>query len=143
MYDAHAKALGDSLKQAQLLRSRAELGLRMFDFFFERYPETKKIFSGTELESFAPLKFRLVSEFIVDAVKNHDYALYNMVSEIYRHRYFDVKDAEYYYGLMDACCRATQEALGSEWTPALQEYWQESLQAAKSVLQDAMHKAKG
>jgi len=139
----HALAISESLKQAQKKRTRAELGLRMFYFFFERYPETKNIFANTELESFAPLKFRLVSEFILDSVKNPDYALYNMVSEIYRHRYFDVKDAEYYYGLMDACCSAVQETLASEWTPAFEEYWQESLQAAKAVLQDAMHKAKG
>lgn len=142
MYGSHAEAIRGSLKLAASKQSRAHLGLRMFDFFFQRFPETRSIFAETDLESFAPLKFRLVSEFILDSVQNPEYALYNMVSEIHRHAYFDVKDQAYYNGLIESCCEAVAETLGQDWPGELEGYWRESIEAAKAAVQEARHKAR-
>lgn len=109
----------------------------MFEVFFARHPESRNIFAKTDLEDFASTKFRLVSTHILDSIKHPEYAEANMVGEVHRHQYFDVKDVEYYYGMIDACREALQQTLTTEWTPETDEYWDEVIQSAKASIQAA------
>ncbi len=140
MYDSHASAIFASLKLAQLAQSRQWLGQRMFEIFFTRYPETQSLFAQSDVESFGALKFKYVSDFILDSVRNPAYALGIMASEVYRHDYLDVRDQDYFNAMIDACQQAVQEALASQYTPELAEYWNESCQSAKATVQEARRK---
>lgn len=142
MSDTHASALRHSLQQAQRTHTREELGDRMFEIFFTRFPETRKLFENSDVESFGQVKFRLVSDFIVDCVRNPEYALYTMASEIYRHDYLDVRDQDYFNGMIDACHEAVRQALGDQYTPELAGFWAESCEAAKATIQEARRKVR-
>lgn len=138
----HGEAIRHSLQLAQGVHHRGELGRRMFEIFFQRFPETEKFFEQSDVESFAPLKFKYVSEFILDAVRNPEYALGMMASEVYRHDYLDVRDQAYFNGMIDACQQAVQEVLGDRYTAELDIFWNESAQAAKATIQEARKKVK-
>lgn len=141
MFEEHLETLRTTLAEAVTQQGKTALGMAMFAHLFERYPETAAFFEDTTLEDFAEVKFRLVSEHVVDAVNHPDYATYNLFSEIYRHRYFDVMDAEYFYGFVDAlqatifCC--LQDSLGEQQ----KEHWEEASLAAKACIQQAFHEA--
>ena len=137
MFEEHITCIRHSLKRAEELSSRAALGAQMFELFFARYPETRSIFANTNLEDFASVKFRYVSELILDSVKHPEYVEANMVSEVHRHQYFDVNDVAYYYGMIDACRMAVQQTLKAEWTPETNTYWDEVTQATKASVQQA------
>jgi hypothetical protein len=114
----------------------------MFHIFFDRYPEAHSIFAKTDLEDFASTKFRLLSTHILDSVKYPEYAEANMVGEVHRHHYFDVKDLAYYYAMIDACRNVVQQTLKTEWTPEINTYWNEVIQGAKASVQTAYKEAR-
>ena len=142
MFEQHIECIHDCLQRAEEMSSRESLGMQMFDGFFARYPEARTIFAKTDLEDFASAKFRLVSTLILDSVKHPEYAEANMVGEVHRHQYFDVKDVEYYYGMIDACRNAVQNTLKAEWTPEINEYWDEVIQTTKASVQTAYKEAR-
>ncbi|MCB1616729.1 MAG: globin [Pseudomonadales bacterium] len=141
MFEEHQKTLATSLEKAIEKNGKQALGISMFDHFFMRFPEARKFFEDTCLADFADVKFRLISDHIVDSVAHPDYATYNLISEIYRHRYFDVHDADYFYGFVDALCEAINDALKEQWTPLQDEHWNEARLAAKAAIQQAFREA--
>ena len=142
MPNTHATAIRLSLQHAQYIQTRDQLGQKMFEIFFARFPETERIFANSDVESFAQVKFRLVSDFILDCVRNPEYALYTMASEIYRHDYLDVRDQDYFNAMIDACHEAVRQALGTGYTAELAELWDESTQTAKATIQEARRKVR-
>jgi len=141
MPNPHADAVLNGINQALALSDRKTLGMLMFDGFFKQYPETLQLYANTTLEDFAARKFKAISELILDSVRNPEYAIYQMVSEVLRHEYFNAKDAIYFYGMVEHCRNAIQHILADEWNVELNEIWDESVQATKSVVQQAVHKA--
>lgn len=142
MSDLHTIALRNSLKLVLQTHTREQLGENMFNVFFARFPETRQLFANSDVESFGQVKFRIVSEFIIDCVRNQEYALYTMASEIYRHDYLDVRDQEYFNAMIDACHESVRQALGSQYTPEWTELWSESCESAKATIQEARKKVK-
>ena len=138
MFEKHTEAVRGSLDNAIALSTERNLGILMLEYFFEKHPEAQKLFSGTNIPNFAARKFWVVSELLCDSIKNPEYALYMMVSEIQRHRYFDVQDSVYYYAIMDGLQHAIKTTLKDAWNAELETLWDESLQAAKNVIQGAI-----
>ena len=142
MSETHYQTLRDSIAQATACSSRQALGLRMFELFFARFPEAQRYFEETYIPDFAAPKFKYVSDLILDAVRNPHYATYQMVSEVMRHNYLDVQDAPYFYTMVDCCQQAVADGLGPAWNPQLATCWEESTQAAKAVVQEAIKEAR-
>jgi acetoin utilization deacetylase AcuC-like enzyme len=137
IYDKHAKTICANFDQAIKKTSKAQLGVCMLEKFFLRYPEARGLFVGVDIPDFAASKFRIVSEQIIDSVKRPEHATYNMFCEIHRHAYLEIHDADYHYALIETCREAVEEALADEWTPEINEYWNDVVQSAKSVVQRA------
>lgn len=141
MYVEYSRLIGESVARAHQLAGPQVLASAMFARFFECYPEAGGIYADTDVAGFGPTKFRIVCELILDVVRHPDYAVDNMACEVLRHRYYDVRDVAYYYALMDACRDSIQQVLGGEWTQALNDCWNDVIQAARATLQLAMREA--
>lgn len=141
MYDEYARLISESIERARQLAGPHALASTMFTRFFECYPEARGIYADTDVAGFGPTKFRVVCELVLDVVRHPAYAVDNMACEIWRHRYYDVRDVAYYYALIDACRDSIQQVLADEWTPALNECWNDVIQAARATLQQAMREA--
>ncbi len=141
MYSEHESTIRDNLDLATIKQGHQQLGESMLKLFLKRYPEAQTIFNSTPVSGFSVTKFRIISDHILDSITRPEYAAHNIFSEIYRHRYFDVYDAEYYYGLIDACRDTVEEALADEWTPEINQHWNEVVQAAKATIQQAVRES--
>lgn len=141
MEQDHAGVIADCIERARALSGPQALGQAMFARFFERCPETRGIWADTEVPGFAPAKFRIVCELILDAVRHPEYAAYAMCSEICRHRYYGVRDSDYYYAMIDAGRDAIREAHGAAWTPALERCWDEVVTATRAAVQRGSREA--
>ena len=141
MIDAHEKTIVDTLDLATTNWGHQKLGESMLELFLQRYPETENVFKGTPISGFSVIKFRLISEHILDSIRRPEYATQNMFTEIYRHRYFDLYDADYYYGLIDAFRDTLEEALKQAWTSEVNRHWSDVVQASKATIQDAVRES--
>ena len=141
MYSEHEKTIRDNLALATKRRGHQDLGESMLRLFLQRHPEAQPIFSSTPVSGFSVIKFRLISDHVIDSIRRPGYAADNMFSEIYRHRYFDLYDAEYYYALIDAFRDTVEEALGNEWTPEINSHWNDVVQASKATIQKAVRES--
>lgn len=137
MNDDHFSIISDSIAAARQRCDNQILGERLFAHFFTRFPETRDFFTHTPIPSFGPKKIRNVENMLLNALRSHAYAVDAMLSEMFRHDCYGVQDKTYFYGMLDAYRDAIREALGDDWTPTLEQYWDEALQAAKAALQQA------
>ena len=60
---------------------------------------------------------------------------------MFRHRYYDVYDAQYFYGMVEAYKDAVAETLAERWTPQMEAHWAEAVEAAKAAIQTAVREA--
>ena len=141
MIGEHEETVLDTLDLATDKWGHQRLGESMLSLFLKRYPETTTVFKGTPISGFSVIKFRLISEHILDSIRRPEYATQNMFTEIYRHRYFDLYDADYYYGLIDAFRDTLEEALNQAWTSEINVHWSDVVQASKATIQEAFRES--
>ena len=141
MSGEHEKIVRETLEQAVELTSRQTIGERMFAHFFERYPEAREIFAKTPVEDFATSKLKRVNDHVLDAICREKHAADKFFSEVFRHRYYDVYDAQYFYGMVEAYKDAVAQTLGEDWTPEMEAHWKEAVEAAKAAIQTAVREA--
>lgn len=139
MYQHHIDTLRASIDIATNHQSLEKLSAPLFDTLFELYPETKDAFDADSLKSFAPQKFKLVSELIVDVFAHPQYAEESILNEIVRHQMYDLKDKEYYFTLAESTQQCVKSACGQDWTDDMQECWSDAILGFKGLVVNAIN----
>jgi hemoglobin-like flavoprotein len=134
MLGDYAKIINDSVTSAIDKRGVTDLALRLFELFFAQYPEAREYFKDTDIRTFAPQKFTTIAEFFVDTIEHPEFAKHHVSFEVYRHISYDVKDAEYYYTMVDVFQQVITEAM-EDLSDADTQVWNEVATAMKSYLQ--------
>ena len=111
MYEEHIQVIETSLNRAIDKVGKKVLSRTLFDLFFERYPETQSFFEETDIDSFGPQKFSVITEFLIDVLKHPDYAEVHLGHEVQRHTVYGLKDREYYFTLIDVMQESVKRAL--------------------------------
>lgn len=137
MYESHYQALERALARVEEKVGLQALSERFFALFFALYPQTLGYFSTTHIPSFAPRKYRAITAFLVDTVKHPDFAEGALTDEVRRHIIFGLVDKQHYFALIDTLEVLMREVLDDEWTPELQEYWEDVSQAMKGIITQA------
>lgn len=113
------------------------LAEKFFERFFATYPETQNYFSNTDISSFATKKLIYVYDFFVDVVAHPNFAEGKLAEEVIRHQGYGLKDAEYYFILIDCLADTVQKALGEDNNEAITEAWRDVATAFKAYIQQA------
>jgi hypothetical protein len=128
MYQEQIAGLKDSINNATQQHSIDYLSEKMFSIFFERYPEARDYFGDYDLSELGEWKFQLIAEIIVDGLEYPRFASHYIDEEVYRHlRTHNLRDKEYYFGLIDAVYETVKTTLNSEWNEDYDEYWREAI----------------
>lgn len=122
-YQQAGRLIAQNIQAAEQNIGLTALAEDFFQRFFEQYPETQNYFSDTDISSFAPKKFRYVSEFMIDIYSYPNYAEGNLSEEVIRHQIYGLSDKEYYFSIMDALHASVKAALGSQWSDDNEEVW--------------------
>lgn len=137
MYEHHIQVMETTLAHAIAKRGIGTVSARLFEVFFGRFPETKRFFEGTSIESFGPRKFKIISDFLIDTLKHPVYAEGSIITEVMRHQMYGLKDREYYFALIDALVECVRYSLDEEWTPEVAECWNDAAAGLKAIIYEA------
>lgn len=141
MYTHHIDTLRKSIAIGLRNQGIEKLTAPLFNALFERFPETQNAFDAKSLESFAPQKFKLVSELIIDTFAHPAYAEISIINEIVRHQMYDLKDKEYYFTLAESVEFCVKKACADDWDEDMQECWQDAITAFRGLVINAIREA--
>ncbi|MEH6593107.1 MAG: hypothetical protein V7746_22750 [Halioglobus sp.] len=128
MYQKQIAVLKDSIKQATQQQGTKALSAKMFEIFFQRYPEAQEYFAEYNLAQLGDLKFQILTEIIVDTLEFPNFASGFVDEEVYRHFHVhSLKDREYYFGLIDAIYEAIKIALNTQWNEQVDKCWRDAI----------------
>ena len=137
MYERHIELIDAALKRAEEKKGKQYLAEHFFELFFELYPQTKEFFKNTDFPTYAPMKYRMITTFLLDTVKHPDFAEGELIDEVRRHQSFGLSDKEHFISLVDTIEILNKEVLAEEWTDELQSCWNDVSQAMKSIIAEA------
>lgn len=137
-YQQAGKLIAENIQAAEQSIGLEALSADFFQRFFTQYPETQDYFSETDIGSFAPKKFRYVSEFMIDIYSHPNYAEGNLAEEVIRHQIYGLSDKEYYFSIMDALHASVKAALGKNWNHQNEEAWLDATAALRSTIANAV-----
>jgi hemoglobin-like flavoprotein len=137
MYDHHIAVIEGSIQRGIEKVGLDALSANMFKQLFEQFPETASMFDVESLEGFAPEKFSIITELILDSFRHPEYAESTIQNEILRHHMYELYDKEYYFTLIESVKNCIQVALGDEWTPEMQECWDDAIAGLQGLIQKA------
>lgn len=139
MYQEQIAGLKDSISKATQQHSIDYLSEKMFAIFFEQYPEAREYFKDHNLSDLGEWKFQLIAEIIVDGLEYPRFANRYIDEEVYRHlRAHNLKDKEYYFGLIDAVYETVKTTLHSEWNENYDEYWRDAIAGMRHIFDGAL-----
>lgn len=137
MNQDYLQNIQSSFNQAVAKEGMQSLAEKFFQRFFETCPETQIYFSNTDLSSFASKKLIYVYDFFVDVVAHPKFAEGKLAEEVIRHQGYGLKDAEYYFVLIDCLAATVQDVLAEDNNPEITEAWQDVGTAFKAYIQEA------
>lgn len=135
----YLKILQVSFTKACEIKSKQILAEEFFERFFAAYPETQTYFAGTDIKSFAVKKLMYVYEFFIDVVAHPKFAEGMLAEEVIRHQGYGLKDAQYYFTLIDCLAATVQDALGDANNAEISQAWEDVGTAFKAYIQEAAH----
>lgn len=128
MYEKQIASLKDSINKATMQHPTKILSVKMFEIFFERYPEAREYFKDYDLAKIGGRKFQQIAEAIVDTLEIPGSANHYIDEQVYRHLVMhNVRDKEYYFGLIDAVYETVKTTLNSQWNENYDEHWREAI----------------
>ncbi|NRB37217.1 MAG: hypothetical protein HRU20_01970 [Pseudomonadales bacterium] len=137
MFEKHIQLIDAAFKRAEEIKGRQYLAEHFFELFFHNYPQTKKFFKTTDFHTYAPMKYRMITEFLLDTVKHPDFAEGELTDEVRRHQAFGLHHKEHFYALVDTLEVLISEVLADEWTEELAGCWIDVSQAMKNIITEA------
>lgn len=137
MFEQHIKIIKHSVDLAITKQGLNNVSSRLFIRLFDQFPETSTMFDHHSLQSFAPNKFNLVLEIIIDTLERPDYAAVVIVNEILRHHMYDLYAKEYYFTLIESVAECVKFALAEQWTEEMQECWDDAVSGTKGLIHQA------
>ena len=137
MYERHITLIETALKRAEEIKGKQYLAERFFELFFQHYPQTREFFKNTDFPTYAPMKYRMITSFLLDTVKYPDFAEGELTDEVRRHEAFGLHDKEYFFALVDTIEVLNKDVLGDEWTDELGSCWADVSLAMKGIISEA------
>lgn len=141
MYQHHIDTLRQSIALGIDKQGIEQLSAPLFIELFQRFPEIKQVFDADSLESFAPQKFRLVAELMIDVFAHPQYAEESVMNEIIRHQMYDLKDKEFYFTLAESVHYCVKTACADDWSDNYEECWSDAVMAFKGLVTNAITEA--
>ncbi len=137
MPDNHIQLIEAALKNAERIKGKQYLAERYFELFFLHYPQTQTFFKTTDFATYAPMKYRMICDFLIDTVKNPDFAEAELTDEVRRHQGFGLYDKEHFYAIIDTLETLMREVLQQEFDDELATSWHDVATAMKSIITEA------
>lgn len=109
---------------------------RVYAALFEREPGLSEMFTGDPLGSVRGEMFLRVIDTLVDVAAEQPYAAGMIAAEWSNHRMNGVGAAQFLV-FFDVVAQVFRQALGEEWTPAIDAAWQRTLRRVAEITEQA------
>ena len=119
----HLTVIETGIDRAIEISGIPQISKRLFEIFFDTYPETQQYFKDTDITTFSPRKFEFIREFLLDVMKHPDYFEGVVINEVVRHQAYGLRDHEYYNTLIDSFQLSIKESLSEEWNDDMETCW--------------------
>lgn len=137
MFERHIELIEAALKRAEEKKGKQYLAEHYFELFFQNYPQTKEFFKNTDFPTYAPMKYRMICNFLLDSVKHPDFAEGELTDEVRRHFAFGLTDKEHFFAIVDTLEVLIREVLDDEWNDELAVCWDDVSKAMKAIIAEA------
>lgn len=138
MFQQHITSIKKTVAQATEQLSVDQLAEQMFALFFQQYPEAQTYFADYDLSELAPRKFRLLVDSLLDTLAYPDFAQDRLDEEVFRHLTHNLRDREYYFGLLDALIHCLKANLAHQWSETDEEYWREAVTGMMHMIDEGV-----
>lgn len=137
MFEHHIELIEAAFKRAEEIKGKQYLAEHFFELFFENYPQTREFFKTTDFASYAPMKYRMICDLLLDTIKHPDFAEGELTDEVRRHQSFGLHDKEHFFSLVDTIEVLIREVLADEWSDELATCWNDASTAMKGIITNA------